>query len=157
MVAPQSVARATVVSTLGTYTKMTTGELPSFVGARLGKVGHSASIMTISGPIRSSACATVPSGPGRSLSEIASRARMQKSTSAAGERQTSLGIMIEVFWGSGRSVVCMFTLQRSLGGGDCVPVSQLSHDTSGTTHHQADDARHGELQRYPLEVIDIHE
>src|SRR2546428_7915678 len=51
--------------TSSTYTKITTGELPSGVGARLASVGHSPSIMIMAGPIVINACAALPSGPGR--------------------------------------------------------------------------------------------
>src|SRR5947209_15847705 len=98
--APFAIARSTVLSASSTYTKITTGELPSGVGARLGRVGHSASIMIIAGPIVIKACATFPSGPGRRLSSTASNVLAQKSIAAVGSRHTNLGMTTDELSGT---------------------------------------------------------
>jgi len=61
-------------------------------GARLARVGHSPSIMTIAGQIFSNACATVPSGPGRRPNSAAPNVVLQKSISAATSRHTNIGV-----------------------------------------------------------------
>jgi len=71
--------------------EITTGELPSGCGARLARVGHSASMMTIAPLIVSSAWATIPSGPGRRPSSTAPNAVLQKSIAAPTSRPDQHG------------------------------------------------------------------
>src|SRR5438270_5776136 len=75
---------------------MTTGEDPSSCGARLARVGHSDSIITCAPLIESSACATRPSGPGRTFNSEAANVALQNSISAAASRHTSIAITGEI-------------------------------------------------------------
>ena len=74
---------------------MATGELPSGAGARLVIPGHSLSIITIAGPIVTSACARLPSAPFLRTSSSAPNVALQNSICAAGSRQNILGITTE--------------------------------------------------------------
>src|SRR2546423_876335 len=75
---------------------MTTGEDPSTWGARLARLGHSASIMTCAPLIESRACASRPSGPGRRFNSEARNVALQNSTSESASRQTSMAITEEI-------------------------------------------------------------
>ena len=70
--APPATARSTVLSTSSTQRYMTTGELPSGFGVRLGSTGHSASIINMDGPNVIMAWAAFPSGLGLRTISIAS-------------------------------------------------------------------------------------
>ena len=113
---PAARSSATVSSTSSTYTKITTGELPSGVGARLASVGHSLSIMIMAGPIVINACAALPSGPGRRLISTALNVRVQNSISAAGSRQTSLGMTTDELSGMPFTLLATFSsINQSIG------------------------------------------
>src|SRR2546423_6169250 len=84
---------------------MTTGEDPSTWGARLARLGHSASIMTCAPLIESRACASRPSGPGRRFNSEARNVALQNSTSESASRQTSIAITEEIPAGRDLSLV----------------------------------------------------
>jgi hypothetical protein len=78
------------------------------VGGRLGKVGHSLSIMTIAGPIVINVCATDPSGPGRRTRSTAPNVLAQNSIMAAGSRHTDLGMTTDAPSGMPLTLLAMF-------------------------------------------------
>src|SRR4029079_12989089 len=95
--------------------KITTGELPSAVGTRLGRPGYSDSIMIISPEIVISAWAMLPSDPGRRPSSTASNAVLQNSISATTSRQNSRGITFEELSGTGLTLLVMACSPRRAG------------------------------------------
>src|ERR1700730_9095578 len=88
---------------------MTTGQLPSGVGASLVKVCPSDSIMIIAGPIVINPCATLPSGPGLRLSSTASNVLAQKAISPAGSLHTSLGMTTDELSGTPLALAATFS------------------------------------------------